>query len=146
MTNTIWRHIFSRGIDKQYHFHGNRCVPKLSCLLQTPLPRQQRNHSSTSRSNHSIDNCPYRPFAKNHPDAARRVLAVHPSSHTDYLLLKSPLHQISQGLEQDSLERYLQYRGWDIANILSECHVGMDLVDSAVGIVSHPLTFSLTLG
>ena len=48
--------------------------------------------------------------------------------------------------QHENLEDYLQWRGWDVEGTLDEHKLGDDLVNSAVGLLSHPLTFPLTLG
>eukprot|EP00571_Detonula_confervacea_P005956 CAMPEP_0172332128 /NCGR_PEP_ID=MMETSP1058-20130122/62281_1 /TAXON_ID=83371 /ORGANISM="Detonula confervacea, Strain CCMP 353" /LENGTH=311 /DNA_ID=CAMNT_0013049405 /DNA_START=433 /DNA_END=1368 /DNA_ORIENTATION=- len=47
--------------------------------------------------------------------------------------------------DEATLEDYLRWRGWDIEGKLYEFK-GDDLVHSAVGLLSHTLTFPLTLG
>ena len=48
----------------------------------------------------------------------------------------------------ESLESYMKWRGWDsnINRILERHNVEADLAGSAIGLLSHPLTFPLTLG
>jgi len=48
--------------------------------------------------------------------------------------------------QHENLEDYLQWRGWGVEGTLDEHKLGDDLVNSAVGLLSHPLTFPLTLG
>ena len=95
------------------------------------------NSDNTSTS-YSVEDCPHRRFAKSYPDAARRVLSV-PS----YVGNNNPI------LRDEKLENYLQWRGWDIERILNDYGCG-DLeklnYSAAVGLLSHPLTFPLTLG
>ena len=95
------------------------------------------NSDNTSTS-YSVEDCPHRTFAKRYPEAARRVLSV-PS----YVRNNHPI------LLDEKLENYLQWRGWDIEGILQDYGCG-DLeqlnYSAAVGLLSHPLTFPLTLG
>ena len=48
--------------------------------------------------------------------------------------------------DEASLENYLRWRGWDIERVLREFKLGDDLAPSAAGLLSHTLTFPLTLG
>ncbi|KAL7551705.1 hypothetical protein ACHAWF_014894, partial [Thalassiosira exigua] len=49
-------------------------------------------------------------------------------------------------VRDESLERYLRWRGWDVEGILRRRGLDEDLIPSAAGLLSHPLTFPLTLG
>ena len=97
-----------------------------------------------------MDHCRIRSFAKQHPEAARQVLSI-PSTIT---LTKSYDSNEGNPLLRScgTLEQYLQWRGWDIDGILNLHNLGGggggddELLQSAVGLLSHPLTFPLTLG
>ena len=82
-------------------------------------------------------NCPYRSFAKEYPDVARE-------------LLKVPAHyptRTTTPMIDGKLEDYLIWRGWDIKGILHRYKLDNESKNSAaVGLLSHPLTFPLTLG
>ena len=83
-----------------------------------------------------------REWARQRPELARDALAVPPAPPLEFLLVHN------EGLEGNnalpppvSLESYLSWRGWDMPNSISP-----DEKDLAVSLVSHPLTFPLTLG
>ncbi|KAL3774356.1 hypothetical protein ACHAWO_013058 [Cyclotella atomus] len=99
---------------------------------------------SASNTAYSIDKCPLRSFAKNHPEAARRVLDPPPFDRA----LLGPFDVDSTKHEGESLEIYLKWRGWDhnIKRVLDEHNLGHEHLGSAIGLASHPLTFPLTLG
>lgn len=107
--------------------------------------QRQRRHASTadvrSGSTYSYG-CPYRSFAKDHPAVARRVLEVPPI----VLKTSSRSYHYNHETEYETLEQYLKWRGWNVEGVLSEHNVVIDELDSAVGLLSHPLTFPLTLG
>eukprot|EP00569_Conticribra_weissflogii_P008243 CAMPEP_0171367270 /NCGR_PEP_ID=MMETSP0879-20121228/5988_1 /TAXON_ID=67004 /ORGANISM="Thalassiosira weissflogii, Strain CCMP1336" /LENGTH=215 /DNA_ID=CAMNT_0011875289 /DNA_START=126 /DNA_END=770 /DNA_ORIENTATION=+ len=89
-----------------------------------------------------MDDCPHRAFAKNHPDIARKILTVPPHAIVDSsfagLSDLAPHHV--------SLEKYLHWRGWNIDQILSGFETpDSNTAQSAIGLLSHPLTFPLTL-
>lgn len=107
--------------------------------ISSTVKAAHRHHSTTS---YSIENCPLRSFAKNHPEVARLVL--NPPPFTDVQFASFDLSNTSY--EGESLEGYLKWRGWaDIKPVLDE-HGLSNEVGSAVGLISHPLTFPLTLG
>ena len=91
--------------------------------------------------NHEYTDCPYRSFAKEHSDIARELLKVPPHY---------PTHNNSTTLMQskaEKLEDYLIWRKWDIEGILNRHELDIENINSvAVGLLSHPLTFPLTLG
>jgi len=91
--------------------------------------------------NHEYTDCPYRLFAKEYPDVARQLLKVPPHY---------PTHNNSTTLMQskdEKLEDYLIWRGWNIKGILHLHKLDNESTNSAaVGLLSHPLTFPLTLG
>ncbi|KAL9179658.1 hypothetical protein ACHAXT_008948 [Thalassiosira profunda] len=62
--------------------------------------------------------------------------------HDDVSSCKSP----PIGGDKDTLEHFLQWRGWDVDGILREYDLSSTETDAAVGLLSHPLTFPLTLG
>ena len=84
-------------------------------------------------------NCPYRLFAKTHPDVARELLKVPPHY---------PGHNTTPILSKDEkLEDYLSWRGWNIKGKLDRHKLDNEsVVSAAIGLLSHPLTFPLTLG
>ncbi|KAL3770747.1 hypothetical protein ACHAW5_001464 [Stephanodiscus triporus] len=96
----------------------------------------------------TVDVCPVRSFAAAHPEAARRVLSV------PAFTPPPPIEEDDGGIEFDnpivrggSLEEYLRWRGWDVGGALdSDLRDNDDAVRSAIGLLSHPLTFPLTLG
>ncbi|KAL3758999.1 hypothetical protein ACHAWU_008608 [Discostella pseudostelligera] len=92
-----------------------------------------------------MEHCPIRSFAKNYPEAARQILST-PSFSASNSLDKvgdNPLLRAGGTLEQ-----YLDWRGWDLSRILKVHNLDGDdnLLQSAIGLLSHPLTFPLTLG
>ncbi len=102
------------------------------------LRRFARNLSTAA------DGCPNRRFAQRHPAAATKVLTVPPFSYDDVIANPSPHPFLSA--QDESLARYLKWRGWDINSILSEHNLSDDSTsEAAIGLLSHPLTFPLTL-
>lgn len=100
-----------------------------------------RNLSSSS----TADGCPHRGFAKNYPSAAAQVLKVPQFSSKHVIANNSRVYEF--GSKDESLERYIEWRGWNIESILREHGVdeNKQLIDDAIGLLSHPLTFPLTL-
>jgi splicing suppressor protein 51 len=51
------------------------------------------------------------------------------------------------GNKDESIEQYIEWRGWNIEHILRDHGVdeNKQLIDDAIGLLSHPLTFPLTL-
>mmetsp|Transcript_40056 Transcript_40056/g.84110 ORF Transcript_40056/g.84110 Transcript_40056/m.84110 type:complete len:412 (+) Transcript_40056:3-1238(+) len=112
------------------------------------LGRRHQSQSSSS-SSYSADDCAHRAFAKTHPKAAADILAV-PSYES---LLASSSFPFTKTNDDDnkilpsSLEDYLQWRGWDIDGILHKHNLDAEVHrNSDIGLLSHPLTFPLTLG
>ncbi len=100
------------------------------------LRRFARNLSTAA------DSCPNRRFAQRYPAAATQVLTVPPFSCDD--VIPSPHPFLSA--RDESLTRYLKWRGWNINSILSEHNLSDDSTsEAAIGLLSHPLTFPLTL-
>ncbi|KAL7460709.1 hypothetical protein ACHAXS_001150 [Conticribra weissflogii] len=124
--------------------HLNKILP---CNLVAQFTHHRtsswnRPFSSTSIPSFTIEGCPHRTFAKNHPEIARKILTVPPYSFTDYSF--ASLADLSHHV---SLEKYLNWRGWNIDKILSGFETtDSKIAQSAIGLLSHPLTFPLTLG
>lgn len=96
--------------------------------------------TNSTYSSGSIENCPSRSFAMTYTDAARDVLSI-PFFFGNCILELNPMLQ-----KDETLEDYLKWRGWDIPKILQHHKLGTDNDEqSAVGLLSHPLTFPLTL-
>ena len=96
------------------------------------LRRLARNLST------AVDGCPNREFAKIYPAAASQVLTVPPYSYDQ--VIANPWSR------DGSLEQYLEWRGWDINSTLSDHNLTDDRIsEAAIGLLSHPLTFPLTL-
>ncbi|KAL7527405.1 hypothetical protein ACHAXR_001944 [Thalassiosira sp. AJA248-18] len=165
----IARNIYPRGCASAKHSNDIIFIfTRSTQLVHTPAhhtphhiltPSCRRGTSFASDASYSVDDCPYRAFAKKHPEAARRVLTVPPFSDKNYMSTKNALHAFSYSdvdtneggsqpvlLPKETLENYLQWRGWNIEGILQEYKLGDDLLHSAVGLLSHTLTFPLTLG
>ena len=107
------------------------------CLLLT----RNRNLSSSSA---ATDNCPHRGFAKRNPAAAAQVLKIPPYKD---LIANNSFYKFF-GSRDESLERYITWRGWNIDSILREHSLDDSdkmLFDASIGLLSHPLTFQLTL-
>ena len=102
-----------------------------------------RNLSSSSSS--TVDGCPHRGFAKKYPSAAAQVLRVPQFSPKHVIANKSRVYEF--GSKDESLERYIEWRGWNIESILRDHGVDKNeqLIDDAIGLLSHPLTSPLTL-
>ncbi|KAL7489208.1 hypothetical protein ACHAW6_014800 [Cyclotella cf. meneghiniana] len=114
---------------------------KLVSTLRTSFKRA----SSSYAASYSIENCPIRSFAKNHPEAARLILETPPFPHRD----SSSSSSRSPPFPRDeTLEDYLKWRRWDvnIHKILREHRLEEPALESAAGLLSHPLSFPLTLG
>lgn len=96
--------------------------------------------SSTSSSTSYPKNCPFRFFAKTHPEAARLVLQ--PPSFP----FRNSASNLDASYEHETLTKYLTWRGWDheIKQCLNEHNLN-DQFSAAVGLLSHPLTFPLTM-
>jgi len=94
----------------------------------------------TTNNHQEYTDCPYRVFAKEYPDVARELLKVPPHYR--------PTHNTTPILSKDEkLEDYLIWRGWNIKGILHRHELDDENINSAaVGLLSHPLTFPLTLG
>ena len=112
------------------------------------LSHQYRHFATRDTASYSVDDCPYLSFAKEHADAAQSVLRVPPIS-----LQRNSLHPFSSvnngnndAPSNDTLESYIEWRGWDVKGTLQQHKLGDELVPSAVGLLSHTLTFPLTLG
>ncbi len=118
-------------------------IARSSCNIATSRYNQRRTLATALP--YDMDHCRIRSFAKQHPEAARQVLSV-PST----ALTKSYDSNEGNPLLRScgTLEQYLQWRGWDIDGILNLHNLGGDdeMLQSAVGLLSHPLTFPLTLG
>ena len=106
------------------------------------LRRLARNLST------AVDGCPNRGFAKRYPAAAIQVLTVPPFCYDDVITNVSSPHPFETSGQHESLERYIQWRGWDIDLILSTSQHNLDdesISKAAIGLLSHPLTFPVTL-
>ena len=117
------------------HRLGSGC-----CFKRTvPRPRWCIADSSRTSASHADPECPSREFARRHTRAAAAALTVPPLSSVN-----STQHPFGE----DQLEDYLQWRGWDIKATLEEHQLDSSryFEESAVGLISHPLTFPLTLG
>jgi len=101
--------------------------------------RKHKHHTIRrlfTTNNHEY-NCPYRSFANEHPDVARELVKVPQHYPTHNTILS----------KNEKLEDYLTWRGWDIKGILHRHELDNENMNSAaVGLLSHPLTFPLTLG
>ncbi|KAL7496405.1 hypothetical protein ACHAWT_004562 [Skeletonema menzelii] len=102
-------------------------------IYRHQLRRFARNLST------AVDGCPNREFAKKYPAAAAQVLTVPSFSYEYEDMIANP----SSG-QDESLERYLEWRGWDINSVLSKNNLS-NTSEAAIGLLSHPLTFPLTL-
>jgi hypothetical protein len=104
------------------------------------------------------DVCPIRSFAITHPKLANQILSV-PSISTIPPLADAngsscnPILQQRRGkvASTTSLEDYLDWRNWNIKSILQRNKLNYDdnytsYYQLAVGLLSHTLTFPLTLG
>eukprot|EP00984_Skeletonema_dohrnii_P009633 scaffold3689_cov107-Skeletonema_dohrnii-CCMP3373.AAC.7 len=108
-------------------------------IYRHQLRRFARNLST------AVDGCPNRGFAKRHPAAATQVLTVPPFSYDE--VIANPSHPFVSPGQDESLERYVKWRGWNINSILSEHDLDNESIsEAAIGLLSHPLTFPLTLG
>ena len=108
-------------------------------IYRHQLRRFARNLST------AVDGCPNRGFAKRYPAAATQVLTVPPFSYDE--VIANPSHPFVSPGQDESLERYIKWRGWNINSILSEHDLENESIrEAAIGLLSHPLTFPLTLG
>ena len=95
------------------------------------------------------DACPIRSFTLAHPHAAQRVLSVPtflPSRLDDNGNNSGNDNPILNG---ESLELYLHWRKWNGMTILRNypnLRSSHGAYTSTIGLLSHPLTFPLTLG
>ena len=112
----------------------------IRCLSRLNSARRQASTSS-----YSVDSCPFRIFAKKHPEVAKLVLQP---PLFDGVSSSVPFDHSGVCYRGESLESYMKWRGWDsnINSIFEEHNLEADLVGPAIGLVSHPLTFPLTLG
>ena len=94
------------------------------------------------------DDYTIRSFALAHPHAARRILSVPtflPSCRDD----EDNDGNNNPILDGESLKTYLHWRKWNVMTILHNypnLRNSHDAYTSAIGLLSHPLTFPLTLG
>jgi hypothetical protein len=135
-------------------------------LLQRTATFATKKSSSCSRGPTSDDDdevCPIRSFAITHPKLAKQILAV-PSISTLPPLVDTngsngnPILQQRRGkvASTTSLEDYLDWRNWNIKSILQrssnlrsddeEEDYDNTAYQLAIGLLSHTLTFPLTLG
>lgn len=118
-----------------------------SCIVATSRNNQPRRTFSTGTGTpyDIIYHCPIRSFAKKYPEAARQVLSI-PSVTTLNSFDKDGGNPLLQSC--GTLEHYIRWRGWDLDGILKAHNLGDDdeKLQSALGLLSHPLTFPLTLG
>ena len=108
--------------------------------------RQLRQFTRNLSSSSTADGCPHRGFAKRYPSAAAQVLKVPQFSSKHHVIANnSRLYEF--GNKDESLERYIEWRGWNIGSILRDHGVDDNklLIDASIGLLSHPLTFPLTL-
>lgn len=92
-----------------------------------------------------IHHCPIRSFAKKYPEAARQVLSI-PSVKSLNSFDEDGGNPLLRSC--GTLEQYIHWRGWDLHGILKVHNLGDndEKLQSALGLLSHPLTFPLTLG
>ena len=111
-------------------------------LHRSVTPLVTRNLSTTA-----AKDCPHRAFARKYPTAATQILAV-PNVSSIANKLRCPPFSFCDGDDDEALERYVEWRGWDIPSIMTEHGMGGDrqLLVASLGLLSHPLTFPLTLG
>ena len=140
---------------------GNRESPKKNtCKLTYPSPTHRTPRKTmlmsrirrpiltpilkTNRRQISDKYCSFRVFAKTHPEAARLVL-IPPAPSQKIGIAPFDIDKVN--CKEEALEQYLEWRGWDVSikRILDEHDIQHEY-QSAVGLVSHPLTFPLTLG
>ena len=107
--------------------------------------RQLRQFTRNLSSSSNVDGCPHRGFAKKYPSAAAQVLKVPQFSAKHVIANNSRVYEF--GSKNESLQRYIEWRGWNIETVLREHGVdeNKQLIDDAIGLLSHPLTFPLTL-
>jgi len=130
-------------------------------LLSIPMQRQQyttgrppTTEMVTHRYRHqlrrfartlstAVDGCPSRLFANRYPAAATNVLSVPPFCYDE--VIANPF-EFESSRQYESLERYIKWRGWNINSILSIHDLDDESTSkAAIGLLSHPLTFPLTL-
>lgn len=122
-----------------------RCNCNCNFNVVTTWMRCSQQRSFANSTPYDVKHCPIRAFAKQHPEAARQVLSV-PSIavlNSSNKVGDNPLLRSCGTLEQ-----YLHWRGWDLDGIRKGHKLDYDegMLQSAVGLLSHPLTFPLTLG
>ena len=125
---------------QQFRMICTNNILRLVAKLRKHKPHHNIIKKASITNNHQeYTDCPYRIFAKEHPDVARELLKVPPHY---------PTHNKTPILSKDEkLEHYLIWRGWDIKGILNRHKLDNESTNSAaVGLLSHPLTFPLTLG
>lgn len=108
------------------------------------LRRSTRNHRYLSSATN--DDCPFRGFAKRYPIVASQLLKVPPFSYEQTIANNPSSHPFEPGRDE-SLEQFIKWRGWKIDDILGAHSLDDKLsIDASIGLLSHPLTFPLTLG
>ncbi len=110
-----------------------------------PTSRCEHKRTLANGTPYDMEHCPIRSFAKKYPEAARKILTT-PSFSASNSLDKARDNPLLR--PGGTLEQYLYWRGWDLNRILKIHNLDDDdkLLQSSIGLLSHPLTFPLTLG
>ncbi|EJK74302.1 hypothetical protein THAOC_04029 [Thalassiosira oceanica] len=124
---------------------GGGCCFKRFVPRRRKWPRRNIADAPRASASHADPACHSREFARRHTRAAAAALAVPPPSSACSTQVH-PFENDQPTTETTTLEDYLQWRGWDMKATLEEYELGSSYMESAVGLVSHPLTFPLTLG